>query len=315
MLKNLVSKLAFGFLFILVVVGASPFLGLAILEFANNLGSPPSLIQPVTKASPDVINDIAELSVTIDTGSAQGSGVIVNRGKYSFVLTAGHVISDSKTVRKTINDCDVIEFDDVNVLRDISSYGRKIGQTSVAAKVICYSDPNYGEDLAVLLVRQEGFSYKAIEFYDTDSVPQYGAKLYHVGSFRGKNGSNSLSDGLVSYIGRVYEGSVYDQTSCTAFPGSSGGGMFLRDTGEYVGMIVLGSGETYNLIVPVRRIKKWVDNIGMSFLLDPTLPVPDEDTLSLVPIEYPTIENKVDSEIDVFDTSENESFERLPYIE
>ena len=62
----------------------------------------------------------------------------------------------------------------------------------------------------------------------------------------------------MSQVGRVLDlgsggGTVFDQTTVTAFPGSSGGGVFLTD-GKYVGMLVRGAGETFNLIVPVRRM-------------------------------------------------------------
>ena len=39
---------------------------------------------------------------------------------------------------------------------------------------------------------------------------------------------------------------IFDQTTCVAFPGSSGGGVFLkRDDPRYVGMLVRGAGEGF----------------------------------------------------------------------
>ena len=49
---------------------------------------------------------------------------------------------------------------------------------------------------------------------------------------------------------------VFDQVTAVAFPGSSGGGMFLKANGEYVGMLTQGvmKLQGFNFIVPVRRI-------------------------------------------------------------
>ena len=49
---------------------------------------------------------------------------------------------------------------------------------------------------------------------------------------------------------------VFDQVTAVAFPGSSGGGMFLKDNGEYIGMLTQGvmKLQGFNFIVPVRRI-------------------------------------------------------------
>ena len=76
-----------------------------------------------------------------------------------------------------------------------------------------------------------------------------------------------MTRGIVSQVGRVLslgtgDGTVFDQTTVTAFPGSSGGGVFLSErsgdkAGQYMGMLVRGAGETFNLIVPVRRMRSW----------------------------------------------------------
>jgi len=82
----------------------------------------------------------------------------------------------------------------------------------------------------------------------------------------------------MSQVGRVLnlgtgDGTVFDQTTVTAFPGSSGAGVFLRD-GRYVGMLVRGSGETFNLIVPVRRMRSWAKTRDIEWALDKLKPVP-----------------------------------------
>jgi hypothetical protein len=82
----------------------------------------------------------------------------------------------------------------------------------------------------------------------------------------------------------VYKNYVFDQTTCAAFPGSSGGGVYLAD-GRYYGMIVRGAGETFNLIVPLRRLAAWADKVGVKFAIDPSVPVPSAEELRKLPVE------------------------------
>jgi hypothetical protein len=69
---------------------------------------------------------------------------------------------------------------------------------------------------------------------------------------------------------------VFDQTTVNAFPGSSGGGVFVAGDseetkqyrGQYCGMIVRGAGETFNLIVPIRRMRAWSKAAGCNWALE-----------------------------------------------
>ena len=96
-----------------------------------------------------------------------------------------------------------------------------------------------------------------------------------------------MTSGIVSQIGRVYPEigkEVFDQTTVAAFPGSSGGGVYLED-GRYVGMLVRGAGETFNLIVPVRRMQAWAKKAKVEWALNDTIAVPSETELEKIPIE------------------------------
>jgi S1-C subfamily serine protease len=105
----------------------------------------------------------------------------------------------------------------------------------------------------------------------------------------GQFGSNSLTTGVVSQIGRVLDlganGVIFDQTTVTAFPGSSGGGVFLKSDGRYVGMLVRGAGEQFNLTVPVRRLRDWAKSSKIEWAIDPSLPMPSAEELKKLPIE------------------------------
>ncbi len=251
---------------------------------------------------------LQDVSVTVNTGSSEGSGVIITRelttspGKIetvNFVWTAGHVIDNLRSVRTIIgpdgSSKKIIEFKDAKIIKELTENGRKVGELTMTAKVIKYSDAEDGEDLALLLVRKKHFIKTGAEFYKgSDPVP-IGTELYHVGSLLGQGGHNSMTRGILSQVGRVLDlgagdGVVFDQTTVTAFPGSSGGGIWLSErsgdnAGQYVGMLVRGAGETFNLIVPVRRMRLWADTHHIQWAIDADVKMPPLDEILKLPIE------------------------------
>jgi len=170
-------------------------------------------------------------------------------------------------------------------VKELVEDGRRVGELKMDAEVVRYSDP---EDLAVLRIRKTGFVEASVVFYLDDKPPAIGTRLYHVGSLLGQTGANSMTAGIQSQIGRVLEKKVYDQTTTTSFPGSSGGGTYTTD-GAYVGMVVRGAGEGFVLCVPVRRMRAWAKTAGVEWLVDDSVAVPDAETLEKMPIEDPGV--------------------------
>jgi len=252
---------------------------------------------------------LQDVSVTVKSGFGEGSGVIVTREvevapdvkkNVNFVWTAAHVVDGLRSVRVEIKNGKpqtVVEFKDAQIVKELVEDGRRVGEIKMEAKVIKYSDAENGEDLALLMVRKKGFIDKTVTFYKNEGKPvAIGTELYHVGSLLGQIGSNSMTRGICSQVGRVLDlgngdGVVFDQTTVTAFPGSSGGGVFLSErsgkkAGQYVGMLVRGAGETFNLIVPVRRMRKYGKEEGVLWAIDTDVKVPSlKEVLSLNPEE------------------------------
>ena len=245
-----------------------------------------------------IAQHLQDISVTIKAGFSEGSGVIISREllpskdakektSVNFVWTAGHVVDGLRSTRTIIGvggkPKTVIEFKDAQVVKELVEDGRKVGELKMDAKVILYSDATDGEDLALLLVRKRGFVDENTEFYlNKDNVP-IGEPLLHVGSLLGQAGANSMTSGIMSQVGRVLnlgsgDGTVFDQTTVTAFPGSSGGGVFLKD-GKYIGMLVRGSGETFNLIVPIRRMTDWAKARDIEWAIDASKEAPNLDDI------------------------------------
>ena len=252
-------------------------------------GQPPAAdlssgnLPPISLAS-----SLQEVSVTIKSARGEGSGVVTTRNGINYIWTAAHVVAANRSERSVIDPATgtkriIVDFTDLSVIQSLYEDGRKVGQLEMLAKVIRYSNANHGEDLALLQIRKKNFITSSARFYLDSRTPPAGTDLLHVGSLLGQSGSNSLTDGILSQTGRLHNGKVYDQTTVTAFPGSSGGGVYLKSDGRYVGMIVRGAGETFNLMVPVRRLVAWAHSAGIAFTLDPTIPIPTN--LKNLPVE------------------------------
>jgi len=269
----------------------------------------------VSLSNDGLYQHLQDVSVTVKSSSGEGSGVIVTRDvsikangkdkptivKVNFVWTAAHVVDGLRSVRTVIKDgrsIKIVEFKDAQIVQELVEDGRRVGEMKMEAKVIKYSDSENGEDLALLMIRKKGYIDKSVTFYQGKSKPvAIGTELYHVGSLLGQTGSNSMTRGICSQVGRVLNlgtgsGVVFDQTTVTAFPGSSGGGVFLSErsddkSGQYVGMLVRGAGETFNLIVPIRRMRDYAKREGILWAIDEDSPVPSLQEITSISIEGP----------------------------
>lgn len=250
-----------------------------------------AFVPPATAAN---LQDLQDISVTIRTGRGQGSGVLFTRGDATFVWTAGHVIKDLRRTRPLIDSKSgsvktIIEFKDAEVVQEYSEFGRRIGESRFDARVVKYSDSENGEDLAILEIRKKNFTKSTAIFYLDEKIPEVGTDLLHVGSLLGQFGANSLTTGIVSKVGRTLpignSTVVFDQTTATAFPGSSGGGVFLKADNRYIGMLVRGSGEQFNFIVPIRRMKDWATKTDILWAIDPKVAVPSTSDRAKITVE------------------------------
>jgi len=251
----------------------------------------------------NVSSYLQDISVTIKTERGSGSGVIFSReiksddGKknVNFVWTAAHVLEGIRSVRSILDiegkTLKKPEFKDVQVVKKLIEDGTTVGELSMDAVVVKYSDATDGEDLALLMIKKFNFVDVSAKFHkdNKDSGLPLGTQLYHVGSLLGESGANSMTTGIMSQVGRMLALNsstkvLFDQTTVTAFPGSSGGGVFLTN-GEYIGMLVRGAGETFNLIVPIRRINKWAKSENILWALDPNVDAPSLEEINKLPKE------------------------------
>ena len=256
-----------------------------------------SFVDGASKTTADHLQDV---SVTIRSegqwSAGEGSGVIFSRkdkagNTVNFVWTAAHVIDNLRTERKVIVNGaprTVVSFKDAKIIKVLRQDGRAVGRLELNAEVLKYSDSEDGHDLALLRIRKLNFVTDTVTFWLDKKIPKLGTDLWHVGSLLGQMGANSMTDGIYSQTGRLIPNlnkHVFDQTTVAAFPGSSGGGVFLKSNNCYVGMLVRGAGETFNLIVPVRRMTQWAEKNKIAWALDPKVKMPTEEELDKIPVE------------------------------
>lgn len=260
---------------------------------------PPAVTPTPTNGA--LVQGLQDISVTIRANNSQGSGTLFTRKvddntTVTFVWTAAHVVDGLRKIRSVIDPESgspklLVEFEDAEIVREFTEDGRRIGEMKFDARVLKYSDARQGEDLALLIVRKRNYVGVDVgaKFYLDEAIPPIGTELYHVGSLLGQVGSNSLTTGVVSQIGRVLNlganGVIFDQTTVTAFPGSSGGGVFLKGDGRYVGMLVRGAGEQFNFTVPVRRLTAWAKKVDIEWAVNPEVALPSLDAIYKLKIE------------------------------
>ena len=280
----------------------------ALFGIILGIGLTTSLISAEKKTS--TADHLQNVSVTIRSegqfSNGEGSGVIFTRkdkdgNLVNLVWTAAHVIDNLRSTREVLvngSKKTIVEFKDPMVVKEIRQNGRTVGRLQMDAEVLKYSDADDGHDLALLRVRKLNFVTDTVTFYLDKKIPELGTDLLHVGSLLGQMGANSMTDGIYSQHGRLIKSLnkyVFDQTTVTAFPGSSGGGVYLKSDARYIGMLVRGAGEGFNLIVPVRRMQDYCEKHKIMWALDKNVAMPTEDDLKKMPVEHEPKEKDEDS--------------------
>jgi hypothetical protein len=121
---------------------------LAVVLGTAALAAPPDMpaapvapVAPVAKVVPSstVPEYLQNISVTIKSGNAQGSGTLVTRkigdDTITFVWTAGHVVDDLRNVRKIITPDGqskiLVEFKDPQIVQERHQGGRRVGEQTL----------------------------------------------------------------------------------------------------------------------------------------------------------------------------------------
>jgi S1-C subfamily serine protease len=289
---------AFGKLYILefVMFVHRAFLALTLIVSTALFGIPTA--QPIKENDGAIASNIAsefdvaqyldKTTVTIlATEKHSGSGsFFVSKDGQVWVWTCAHVISALRQTKELAPGVNEVTFADPEVLKYKMENGRKTGEVKLYAEVIRYSAVDAGEDIALLRIRtKDSKSVTSVRFYLDDNIIKLGTDISHCGSWYGLLGVNSIDHGILSQHGRIAANKLFDQVSCMAYPGSSGGPVCLRKDGRYVGMLARTAGPGFHLITPIWRIKEWAKKQNLLFAMDNTLPVPTDEVLHKLPID------------------------------
>jgi serine protease Do len=174
--------------------------------------------------------------VTIHTGPGLGTGFVVRPD--GWIATNFHVIVSGARVTVTMGDAR--QFDVVEVLA---------------------TNPEH--DLALLRIEAQGLATVAL---GDSSAMRPGDPVVAIGNPLGLE--DTVSNGLVSAVRTIHQGSEVLQISAPIAPGSSGGPIF-NDRGEVVGVATAFAhgGQNLNFGVPVRYLVPMMQNPSpVSFL-------------------------------------------------
>ncbi|MEM2592890.1 MAG: serine protease [Thermofilaceae archaeon] len=224
------------------------------------------------------LTDIVSATWAVETDEGKASATLFKSVKDGawYAITAGHVVERLKEVKEDVKDGQKVSrvvWKDVFLVQKISeSIGEEeieVGSIRLRAKVIDCS-PSDEEDVALLKLYALPFPCKGAAVAPASLKIQTGLHVFHVGNLYGEL-TASLTDGIVSAVGRVIDNTTYLQVTTPAVPGSSGGGVYAEHEGKwyYIGMIVRGSTESsnVNLAVPLSRIRKWLRSIGHAHVI------------------------------------------------
>lgn len=169
-----------------------------------------------------VYNKIKEASVGVlvysnsgtNTLSSQGSGVIVgedNDGKYTYIITCAHVVSDGGMIKVQLYD-----------------------ESQYDATLIGYDAKT---DIAVMRIAKTGLT--AVEIGDSSAL-SVGETVYAIGNPGGVDFAGSFTNGMVSAIARPVNSQIGYEMECIQHtaainPGNSGGAL-VNSKGQLVGI-------------------------------------------------------------------------------
>jgi S1-C subfamily serine protease len=253
---------------------------LCSITMASFLAAPPKGGVGCQSVS-DALDNALACSVMVVSEGGSGSGVIFRNGDAYFVWTDAHVVAGGKKVVReekagVAHAVTRVTFAPITAMRDEGEFRK-----SVMADVVRVSDDH---DIAIFRLRAPLGSSVVFD----ESRPRQGSPIWHVGSMHGEMGIGSVSEGVVAFVGRLRKdfapdpaGHAYDQACLNALPGSSGGGVFSKSSGQCYGLITefLGPGRTYGVLcyTPSRRLRAFAVQHGCEWAMDRSVKVPAMD--------------------------------------
>ena len=177
--------------------------------------------------------------VVVKSPAGLGSGFIVHEDGY--LITNFHVIEGQKhfTVTQFVQE------------------GAELKR--VIHKKIRIVALDVFHDLAVLQIEDEHEKPFPKVVLSLDE-PVYGESIFVIGNPAGLE--RTVTEGILSHTGRLFEGSLYLQLDASVNPGNSGGPLF-NSHGQVIGVVNMGSRvmQGLNFAIPVRHVTFLLDHV------------------------------------------------------
>jgi len=177
--------------------------------------------------------------VVVKSPSGLGSGFIVHEDGY--LITNFHVIQGQKHFT-------------------ITQFVQKGAELKhVIHKEIRIVALDAFHDLAVLQIEDEHEAPFPKVILSMEE-PVYGESVFVIGNPAGLE--RTVTEGILSHAGRLFEGSLYLQIDASVNPGNSGGPLF-NGHGQVIGVVNMGSRimQGLNFAIPVRHVTFLLDHI------------------------------------------------------
>ena len=223
-----------------------------------------SITTVVLSAEPPSIPEQCSNNTVVVIGPAShGSGVLYTKGDTTFIWTAAHVIDKYMQPDGTFRDFLIVQ-----------------DKSRARARVLRCSDYMVTHDIALLQVVRGNLKGGA-QFYEAFDEVELGQEVIHCGTpFDPAVNSNLLFFGHISYIGRMFRLPILpiarevDQCDLPTYSGCSGGPVFDAETGDILGIMVMGGKPGLSVMVPTRKIYEWAESHDCLWAFDSGVPLP-----------------------------------------
>lgn len=233
-------------------------------------------------------------TVLIQSGRpySEGTGIsIVKKTKdnkeVTIIFTAAHVVKESvfheRLATKILSKNNDLQSRDIfhNVIIKLK---RENINEFYNAEFLAYEE-NYilGIDLACLIVTQKIENLSSFEI-ETKKEPDVGIKIYHIGNFKGEKGYRSYTEGFLSKKKYKTKYGYYDKLVMPILGGSSGGGVFDKETDRCIGLIVLSYGNNFSLMMSSKKIINWAEKNNLSWVFNQKEKAPNSKDIKILKV-------------------------------
>lgn len=235
-----------------------------------NIYKSPDFGRPVLTDEPplrdEVIREALDASVLIRVNRdgltvSQASGFTVRRSDRYFVWSCYHVFD--RRMDEILIEQYRVGLDDKTVIY------------TVAPAKIVLALPE--ADMALLRIESTVNQYGDSRF-DLGRAPSIGDPVFVIGNVLGDRFPLSLSEGVISGLGRessLTPGLRLNQTDATIIPGNSGGAVLDARTGSVEGIVVSKLRDTVGFFIPTSVVVAEAKNFGLYWAIDPNGAAPE----------------------------------------